>query len=325
MASPQTTAAKPLLLNLDTTLPFLRAVSYAIVAQRTTRMEWREETGPIRALYAVFLGAFGTPGTAEVRTASEAEMTRQVGVETHHRIDVLLTRLEAGPVAVAKYLADLDDIRRSCLSGIQQQYADANAINREVAQMWGRSTEFLATIELGSTVMVKGLGLIPGPGWAVSLGYDVVHETINDLGQAGAANAIVTTALEKAATEGAKEAAGGLAEKTVDLLNRQPTKAELTHALARVRQLEEKIASQSERLGHRFRQVETGMVDRGTASSIRSLSQQLPRNAARLDAAHKATLKATGKYALARAVSWVFVTRDVASAMRRYQGLRAAD
>jgi hypothetical protein len=324
MAAPQSPLfAKPLLLNLDTTLPFLRAVSYAIVAQRTTRMEWREDTGAIQALYAVFLGAFGTPGTAEVRTASAAEMTRQVALETHHRIDVLLTRLEAGPVAVAKYLADLDDIRRSCLRSVQQQYADANAINREIAQMWGRSTQFLATIELGSTVVVKGLGVIPGPGWAVALGYDVVHDTINDLGQAGHANAIVTVATEKAAKEGFEEAAENLAEKGVDLVNRQPTKAELAHALARVRQLEEKIASQSERLAQRVRQAQ--MVDRGAASSIRSLSQQLPRNVTRLDAAHKATLKATGKYALAKAVSWVFLTRDVAEAMRRYQGLRSAD
>jgi hypothetical protein len=312
---------KPLVVNLDTTIPFLRSVSYAIVAQQTTRVEWKEDTGPIKTLYAVFLGAFGTPGTAEVRTATEAEMRRRVDLETHHRIDVLVTRMEAGPAAVAKYLRDLDEIRATCLKGVQLQYADAGSINREIAEMWGQSTRFLAKVELGSTLAVKGMTLVPGPGWAVALGYDALHQTINDFEHAGEANSVVATASEELLKETAEEATEKAAEKIVDRLNKQPTRAELKHALARVRQLEDKIARQFEKLARRHRQVQAGLADHGTASSIQSMNRQIPRNVARLDAAQKSTARAAGKFALARTVSWVFMAKDVSDAMTRYEQL----
>src|SRR5688572_29796052 len=101
----QRRSARALVIDVDEVIPFLRSVAYAVVAQRTTTLQWREETGVLASVYGnVFRGIFGTPGVAEVVSAQEAVVTRAVHVETHHFIDVLMARASGGPASVATYL-----------------------------------------------------------------------------------------------------------------------------------------------------------------------------------------------------------------------------
>jgi hypothetical protein len=309
---------KPLCVNLDEAIPFLRSVSYAIVAQRTTRATWVEDDTPVKYLYAAFLGAFGTPGTVQIQSASEARIREEVEVETHHRIDVLMNKAEHGPLAVGKYLADMDEIRSHSLKAIDELHADALAINRDIAKAWGSSVEFVSSVKLGATLTVKALGQIPGPGTAVSLVYDIAVGSIEELSQAGQAKGIVMVATENALTEGAKEVAADVAKGIVDKVNGKPTGKELTHALTRMRQLEEKLARQTDRLGARLAQRHAGATGAAVRDSINSLSRQIPRNAANLDAAQKSVVKAGAKAGLARAVGWVFLARDVLDAVAKH-------
>jgi hypothetical protein len=308
---------KPLTIDVGATIAFLRSVSYAVVAQRTTQLVWHDDETPLRYLYSAFLGAFGKPGTVEMQTATESRMRQEVEVETHHRIDVLMHKVQAGPTAVAEYLASLHEIRAFCLEAIRDQYKSANEINRGIAAELGRSIERLANIELAATITVKVAGQVPGPGWLVSLGYDVVDGAIEDLSKAPEANSVVMVIAQQSAKEGAKEIAGQSAEKLVDTLNRGATEKELTHALTRMRQLEDKLDRQTRVLAQRTSDYSRGMTGPGVQDSIRSLEKQVVRNSAKLDNAQKGVLKAGGKAAIAKAVSWVFLANDVMEAVKK--------
>jgi len=314
---------KPIVFDLDKIIPFLRAVSYAIVAQRTTQLEWKADTGGIATLYSALQGVFGTPGTVVIKSASEAEITRRVELETRHRIDVLLTRFDAGPAPTAKYLRDLDEIRTYALGALRQQYSEANGINQEIVREWGRSIAFLTEIECWSTVALKGLELIPGPGWAVSLGYDVLHGAITDLDEAGQANSIAVAVSSKGFEESGKKLAEKAAEKTVDKLNGQATEAELKHAMTRMRQLEAKLTRQMERVALQSERLRAGVAGHSAEQSIQSLSRQIPRNVDKVNAAQKGLLKSAGKYAIANVVSWVFLAGDIKQAFDRRSKLLA--
>ena len=116
------------------------------------------------------------------------------------------------------------------MKAVQEPYDLANEINRDIARAWGRSIEFVANVNLASTVVVKGWGAIPGPGWLLALGYDVVTGTIEDLSQANQANGVVVVATTNGIVEGGKEVAEETAEWVVDKLNNKPTGKELQHA-----------------------------------------------------------------------------------------------
>jgi hypothetical protein len=312
-----------MLFDIDKTIPFLRSVSYAIVAQRTTQLEWKADEGGLATLYNAFQGVFGTPGSVVVRTASDAQMRREVELETRHRIDVLLTRFEAGPTATAKYLRDLEEIRTSALASLRQQYQEAITINREIAREWGQSISLLADIECWSTVSLKALEIIPGPGWAVSLGYDVLHGAITDLDEAGRANSIATVVSSRAFEEGGKKIGEQAADALVNKLNGQATEAELKHALARLRQLEGKLTRQMERLALQSDRLRAGVGGQAAQQSVDSLGRQIPRNLEKVNAAQKTVVKSAGKVALAHAVSWIFLAGDIKQAFDRRNRLQA--
>ena len=323
VTSPARPVLRPIVFDLDKIIPFLRSVSYAVVAQRTTQLEWKADTGGIAALYTALQGVFGTPGTVVIKTAADADIKRRVELETRHRIDVLLTRFEAGPAPTAKYLRDLDEIRRYALGALRQQYSEANAINQEIVREWGRAIAFLSEIECWSTVALKGLELIPGPGWAVSLGYDVLHGAITELDEAGQANSIAVAVSSKLVEEGGKKVVEKAAEKAIDKLNGQATEAELKHAMTRMRQLEAKLTRQMERLALQSQRLRAGVGGHAAQQSIQSLSGQIAGNANKVNAAQKAVARSAGKAALAHAVSWVFLAGDIKQAFDRRSTLQA--
>lgn len=307
----------PLPVNLDTAIPFIRSVAYSIVAQKTTRAVWADDEGSIKYLYAAFCGIFGTPGTVQIQSAEDARMREMVEVETLHRISVLLTKAEHGPASVTKYLKDQAELREFCLRAVQEQYALATAINRDIGRAWGRSIEFLANIELGATLVVKGAGLIPGPYMLVSLGYDVVLGTVDDMYHPEQANCVVVIATANAATEGGKDLAGRAAEWGVGKLNGQPTAKELQHAFNHMRTAEAKLARQTEALAMRRAGHAPGMNSKQVQDSIRSLSKQIPRNANHVDKTQKAFVKSAVKRGAAKAVGWMFFANDVFKAIEK--------
>lgn len=314
-----------LCLSIDDVIPFLRSVSYAQVAQRTTRIEWAEETeGALPVLYAALLGTFGTPGTARVVTAPEARIRDEVIKETQRRINLFFQKCEAGPGAVAAYLAEEEEMRTFCLKALRDLHAEANAINAEIVRAWGKAISFVSHIKLGSTLAMKAMGQIPGPGWAVGFAYDVTVGTIDDLAKADRAKAVVVVASENALKEGMKEVAGQVAEKTVDVLNRVPTDRELGQALTRMRQLDDKLGRQLATLRTRGMERSLGWAQKGTEDSIRSLTSQVARNTDKLDAAQRAVVKAGAKRIAAKLVGWAFLADDVREAFAKHSATTAA-
>jgi len=306
-----------LALDLDAIIPFLRAVSYAVIAQQTTRLEWRPDETPINYLYSAFFGLFGTPGTVDVVSAPEAEVRRRVRIETHRRIDVLMARAEVGPVAIAKYLAAQEELRTHSLKFLREQYADAQQINREIAREWGRGIEFLWNVKLGSQMLVKTVGVFSGGGGLVSIAQDVIDGVIDDWTKADGASGVMMTASSKAATELGKEAASKTAEKIVDRINGQATGAELKHAIAHMQRLEEKLSHQLTRAGRHLQAQQLGIHSPRIDQSLSSLSRQAVRNTGKLDAAQKKVATAAGKAALAKLVSVVFAAKDLREAILR--------
>jgi len=301
---------KPLVLDLDQIIPFLRSVSYAIVAQRTTRLEWRPDDTPARYIYKAFLGAFGEPGTVTVTTAAEAEILRKVDLEMHHFIDVLMARAEAGPVAVAKYLADLDKIRASSLKSLKELYSDANAINRDIASELGRSITFLWNIKFGSKMVVKTVGVFSGAVGLVALGSDLFGDPIEEWAKSASADAVVMVASKEAKKAVVEESASKLAEKIVDKINGQATDAELKHAFANMQRIERKLSEQITRIGHKVQLHQLGVRSPRIDDSVKDLRRLAERNAGKLDQAQKGVAKSAGKVAIAKLVSIVFLVED---------------
>jgi hypothetical protein len=145
--------------------------------------------------------------------------------------------------------------------------------------------------------------MIPGPGWAVSLGYDVLHGAITELDEAGQANSIAVAVSSKMLEEGGKKAAEKAAEKAIDKLNGQATEAELKHAMTRMRQLEEKLTRQMERLALQSERLHAGVGGHASQQSC-SVAEQAdsPERPTRLNAAQKAVAKVgRGRWRLAHA------------------------
>ena len=301
---------KPLVLDLNQVIPFLRGVSYVIVAQRTTRLEWRADDTPVRYLYKAFFGIFGEPGTAAVTSAPEAEIMRRVDLETHHRIDVLMARAEAGPAAVAKYLSDLEEIRVSALKSLREVYADANQINRDISRELGRTIEFLWDVKLGSKMVVKTVGVFSGAVGLVALAADVFGDPIEKWAEAGSASGIVMVATDQAKKGLVEETASRTAEKIVDKVNGKATAAELEHAVKNMKRIEGKLTEQITRLGQNEKLAQLGIRSPRIDQSTKDLTRLAERNAGKLDTAQKTVAKSTGKLLLAKAVSIVFLVKD---------------
>ncbi len=303
--------------DLNTTVRLLRAASWAQVMSSKTRVEWVEDDGAIRYVYGAFLGLFGTPGTAELVIPDARSIESEVQRLTSHRTNVFLTKATQGPLAAANYLSAMNEIRVSSLDDMRSMRRDVDQINRDIARAWGTGVEFLSNTKLVATLTVKALGQIPGPGWLVDMGYDIAIQSIDDLSKANRAKGVVI--FNNTVAEGIEEAAGRGSEKVVDLVNRGSTQKELSQAMARMRTAEDKLSSAGTRIMQRRRDIAHGYRVHQSRQSIKALERSLPKRAANLDKAQKSVLKSGTKFALAKAVSWVFLANEVMDAIETNQ------
>jgi hypothetical protein len=314
---------KTLLLEADKVVPFLRSVAYAIVLQRNVRIRWRETDSLfLRGLYGAFFGLKGRPGVADVTTGTTAEIEEQTKVETAHLIDSLFSRIQIGSVAAARYLTDMEDLRGFNLEAVQETFAEGSRINAEITGELATGIQRLALYKAGGTIVVKVLGQVPGPGWLLALGYDVVVGTVDDLEKPGTSNAVGVAFGNLGASvrdEIRDKAAEHVTEAIEKRLNGRPTVDELEHFCTKMRQLEEKIAGQVERRALRLAQQGTPFEGPGAAGSIQSLTTQIARNEKALGAAQKGVLRAGAKAVVAKAVSWGFLGHDIYKTLEEYR------
>ncbi len=315
---------KPLVFDSDKVIPFLRSVAYSFVAQRNTRMEWKEDDSKfMKALYTVFFWK-GTPGTVDVTTGDKMKIEKDTQTETARLIEIFAERCSRGPESAANWLLDMERLRDYNLKAVQEVFADAREINREITGDIGKTIVRLAAAKAAATVTVKIMGeVVPGAGKWIALGYDIITGTIDEVSQANQANAVAVTLASTTAQEGGKEALGDAAEWAVDKINGKPTADEFLQMKENMDKLDSKIRDQMERRAQRLLD-QTGGMGKRNADSIKSLSAQIAKNQDKLNAVQKGVVKSAGKAVAAKAVGWAFLGFDIYKAIDEYEMTKKA-
>jgi hypothetical protein len=312
-----------LALGLREVVRLLRAASYAQVLQSKTRLEWVKETGGIQNVYGALCGLFGTPGTAEVVFPDMTRAEDEVRRRTADRIDVFFDKCLLGPAAAGAYLKAMDEIRIYSLTAVRETVSDQMAINRGIAQAWGVSIEYLADVHLISTLLVKtGGAVLPGPANMIDLGYDIAVSTLPDLFNPGQAKAVAF--VTETAKEAGEEVAGWSGERIVDAINKRSTETDLQQAYRRLRNAENKLNSTIDKIVERRQMLTAGVNEHKAVQALRQLEPRVARYAQHLDSAQKGLGKAGAVRVAAKAVSFIFLAKDVMEAFEKHAQTVAA-
>ncbi len=192
-------------LGLPELLRFLNTVALACATWRYTRGEWKnyEDSAVLNAVYAVFFWK-GKPGTVEVVQNENMIRDYQERLLAEY-LDQFLTRSETDPNGAIAYLEDLSRRKAFALQAVQEIFADARRINREVIGETTTAIRDLARIKLASTLVLTGMsvgiGLAAAGGLGaaaklaihadrVVLGYEVMGEVVQGLNSSKPVNAV---------------------------------------------------------------------------------------------------------------------------------------
>lgn len=309
--------------DLESVARLMKATSYAqAIADRTTT-EWVPDEGAMGFLYGALGGLFGTPGNVEIQT-NWAKVNAEAAKHTERRMQIFFKKCFLGPTAVTKYLADTEELRLYGQQRIREIYADTDRLNKEVTAAWGVGIERLANTKLAATLLVKGLGQIPGPPMLVDIGFDIVVACVepgtgDDKGQ-GVAVRGRDAALGEALEYGTSKAG----EKLVDAINRGSTQKEFTRSLSNLNRANERLHRQVDRLARRQAQIAHGMGGGAAQQSAKALTRHVKTGAKTVNKLSKRVVAAGAKAAAAKAVGWLWLGSEIITAVEERQKAVAA-
>lgn len=210
---PVTVDLPVLLLDLPTTLRFLRSVAVAKAMSDTTSLKWvtYDESTVLNVAYTLLFWK-EKPGTVEVQTARREEVDRRAAQMTADFVSTAVRRSFEGGARLAAYLDSLDRVRQGSIENVQSVFSDAGKINREVAAITANAIRDLARIRLAADLTVK---ILAPP--VVSVPYSIVATFIKEMNQGGTAKVVAWKCAQEPLKEGAKTLAEGGAELAADI------------------------------------------------------------------------------------------------------------
>lgn len=233
-------------------LIFLRSVSLAKIQHQKMKIvfEKHDEETAVNVVYGLF-SAMMTPFTNErmvpgwqvVQPGDAHEIDQLAATDAQSLLNDYLSATAKGPAEAAAYLARQDRIRKSNVDAIRQIYANVQSLAAEQRNIAIRVTQILEGTKLLSTLVVKGISLVPGLGLgaaAVDAIYGIALSQIETFDEAAGAKAI---AFIKSAGHSAAEIAGDkgaeAAEKAI-VKDEELTK-ELTRLAKRIKKLSQEL------------------------------------------------------------------------------------
>lgn len=210
---PDTVNLPVLLLDLPTTLRFLRSAAVAKAMSDTTSLKWVEynDSTALNVAYTLLFWK-EKPGTVEVQTARREEVDRRATQMTAEFLSTAVKRSFEGGAQLANYLAAMDRVRTGSLENLQSMFGDAAKINREVAQVTANAIRDLARIKLASDLIVK-IGAPP----VVSIPYSILATFIKEMNAGGTAKVVAWKCAQEPLKEGAKTLAEGGSELAAEI------------------------------------------------------------------------------------------------------------
>ena len=208
---------------------YFRSIGLAIAIQGNTRAEWKDydESTVLNIAYGL-VPWMQKPGTVEVsqnwgKIRKEADERGQKLVLTF--LDKMATK---GPATAYDYAAQMQAVKQHALMATRDLFKEVGEINREIAGMAGQGARNMATIQLGATLTLAGIGCALGLGaivvpaktalaaTGVGLGYNIAGTFIKDAGQLSNAGAVaITTEVGKAATGTGMDMSKGIVKGTL--------------------------------------------------------------------------------------------------------------
>jgi hypothetical protein len=182
---------------------YFRSIGLAIAIQGNTRAEWKDydESTVLNIAYAL-LPWKQKPGTVEV-VQNWAKIRQAADERGHKLLHTFLDKLgTSGPATAFTYAAQMQGVKQQALESTRDLFKDVGEINREIAGMAGQGARNLATIQMGATLTLAGIGCALGVGavavpfWTgvqatgIGLGYNIAGSFIKDGGQLSNAGAV---------------------------------------------------------------------------------------------------------------------------------------
>lgn len=210
---PDSVSLPILLLDLPTTLRFLRSAAVAKAMSDTTSLKWVEydDSTVLNVTYTLLFWK-EKPGTVEVQTARREEIDRRAAQMTSEFLGTAIRRSFEGGGELAAYLAAMDRVRQGSIENLQTMFADAGRINREVAAITANAIRDLARIKLAADLIVK-IGAPP----VVSIPYSIVATFIKEMNQGSTAKVVAWKCAQEPLKEGAKTLAEGGSELAAEI------------------------------------------------------------------------------------------------------------
>lgn len=306
-------------LDLKALAGFFRSVALSIEIQANTRLQWKEyrESTVLNIAYALMPWKEG-PGMAEIN-----QDWRLISTNADRRsgemLGVFLDKLHnGGPMAAAGYVDQMDRLRTYTRRAVQELFADASAINAQVAGQAGQAARNLALIQFGCTVLLAATGcyvalgasvptvlmggmtatqMAAGVG-AINLGYNVVGALVKDAASWSSAKTI--------AIEVSKDRTGALGSPW--FLSRDTAAAqEIGQQQGVLQKAEQDIARYNEKLGRKLGDARRGRYARNLARQQAAAEEAGKRIA-------RGEMTRTGARMAMKAIPVVFLAHDLYNA-----------
>lgn len=306
-------------LDLQALSGFFRSIALCIEIQANTRMEWKEykDSTVLNIAYALMPWK-GKPGTAEV-TQNWDRIRQNTNGRSRDMLMSFLDKLSGGgPAAAAAYAEQMQGLRQYTQKAVQELFADAQQINREVAGTAGQAARNLAVIQFGCTVLLAATGCWVALGGAVpavltggmtasqigvgvgavNLGYNVAGAFVKD---AFSWKTAQTVAIEVGKDRGGAAAAPWLENKITNAAR------EMSEQGQTLQEAEAKIAKMNQKLAGKLGDARRARYARGVTREAQVAAQAQGRIA---QAGTARTLATVG----AKAIPLVFLAHDLYNA-----------
>lgn len=282
---------------------FLRSVAIAKEQDRRLQMRWQpyNDSVVITTIYTILFWK-GKPGWMEADIGDPKQVENAVNKDTDDLLKLFVTKAAAGPKELKSFLEGQARIRATCLVNIREKFAEVNSINAEVRRDTAEGVAALAKIKLGSDLFLLGLGLIPGAGTVIGLGYNVITGIVSTWDKAESAQVIAMS--KPVGFEAGKKAAeriGETADKKI---------------------LEgEGFGQRAERLGKLIEKYEKDSIGKQTRKTAK-LTTRIRLRAGEMAAAEKAAQRSARSAAARKALgklNYLFIAYSVYESWHEYR------
>jgi hypothetical protein len=288
-----------LIFDEDSLMTLLETTAQAKIAERHTKLIWKEynESTVLNVIYSIL--PYGKPGIVEVDPGDIHTLIKETEAETDRLTEQFLLAVARGAGRAVHFLEAQEKIRESCQQSVHSVYREARELNEAMQHEAQRAVARLTLIKASSTIALKTAALFGGgiPAFLIGTGYDINLNLIKDWNKASDAKLI------------------GVESKLADKLLKKGVKDAAKNMAYIYKQEESAPARKAEWLGKRLAAMEKQLEQQGSAERLGKYA----RDARRLSRAQKAASSAKWATRTLSSVKFIFFAWDVYNAARDAQ------